>query len=215
MGGKKMRGYFKDDKLHRMFIDGNAESIYFARDSGTTKVSGMERSLSTGIRVDFKNNEATNIGFYLKPEHKYTPINKVAEDDKILKSFIWKPKERPVSKESIIPSYTRRAEAKAVKEKAKTDKAAGKKPPGAKTAKDSTSSSPPKLPGLKTGKDSVTNAPAKLPGIKAAKDSVNNAPAKLPGVKAAKDSTIKLPAGKAAKDTVGVKPGVLKKPGEQ
>ncbi|MCR8559135.1 hypothetical protein KXD93_15870 [Mucilaginibacter sp. BJC16-A38] len=219
IGGKKMRGYFKDDKLHRMFIDGNAESIYFARDSGTTKVSGMERSLSTSIRVDFKNNEATNVGFYLKPEHKYTPIAKVTEDDKILKGFIWKPKERPISKESIIPSYTRKAQAKAAKEKAKTD---AKKPPGAKTAKDSTGTGPPKPVGLKTAKDSSGTAPAKLPGVKAAKDSVTNSPAKLPAVKAAKDTATKvdptkLPAvpGKTAKDSTANKPGVIKKPAEQ
>lgn len=203
MGGKKMRGYFKDDKLHRMFIDGNAESIYFARDSGKMVVSGMERSLSTGIRVDFKNNEATNIGFYKKPEHKYTPINKVVEDDKILKGFIWKPKERPVSKESIIPSYSRKLAAKEAKEKAKTGKATDKKAPGGKAVK-----------------DTVTNIPGKLPGIKTVKDSLNKTPSKLPAVKPVKDSTmkatpVKSPAIKVGKDSAGVKAGETKKPAVQ
>lgn len=215
IGGKKMRGYFKDDKLHRMFIDGNAESIYFVRDSATTKVSGMERSLSTSIRVDFKNNEATNIGFYLKPEHKYTPIAKVVEDDKILKGFIWKPKERPISKESIIPSYRRKAEAKAAKEKAKAD---AKKPPGPKTAKDSTAAGAAKPGALTTAKDSLSKSPA----VKVAKDSLNNAPAKLPAVKTVKDTSTKAapvslptPAIKSPKDTTDNKPGVIKKPATQ
>jgi lipopolysaccharide export system protein LptA len=216
IAGKKMRGYFKDDKLHRMFIDGNAESIYFARDSGKTEVSGMERSLSTRIRVDFEKNQATNIGFYLKPEHKYTPIAKVVDDDKILKGFVWKPKERPVSKESIIPSYTKKAAAKAAKDKAKAGKVTDKKMPDGKTVKDSTNSSPPKPPGIKTAKDSLNKMPAKLPGIKAAADSVNKALSKSPLLKAAKDSLLKAIPTKlpAVKDSVGVKPGVVKKPGD-
>ena len=215
IAGKKMRGYFKDDKLHRMFIDGNAESIYFARDSGKTEVSGMERSLSTRIRVDFEKNQATNIGFYLKPEHKYTPIAKVVDDDKILKGFVWKPKERPVSKESIIPSYTKKAAAKAAKDKAKAGKAMDKKLPDGKTVKDSTNSSPPKAPGIKTARDSLNKISSKLPGIKAAADSVNKAISKSPLLKAAKDSLLKATPTKlpAVKDSVGVKPGVVKKPG--
>ncbi len=105
VSGKKMRGFFKDDKLNRMFIVGNAESIYFNRDSGKTTINGMQRSLSSRIMVNFKDNKAARLGFLTKPENKYGPIAKVKEDDKILKGFIWKPKERPVSKESIIPSY--------------------------------------------------------------------------------------------------------------
>jgi lipopolysaccharide export system protein LptA len=217
VAGKRMRGYFKDDKLHQMFIDGNAESIYFNRDSGKTEVSGMERSLSTRIRVDFEKNQATNIGFYLKPEHKYTPIAKVVDDDKILKGFIWKPKERPVSKESIIPSYTKKAQAKAAKDKAKTGKVPDKGPTGVKTAKDSTNKTFPKLPGIKTAKDSLNKAPFKLPGAKAVADSLNKALSKSRGLKAVKDSLLKAVPAKlpAVKDSVKIKPGVVKKPADQ
>ena len=117
VGGKRMRGTFKDDKLNRMYVNGNAESIYFQRDSGKTEVTGMQRSLSSRIRADFKNNEAIKLSFYVKPDNRYTPFKKVKEDDKILKGFIWKPKERPFSKESILPSYNRKLQAAAEKKK--------------------------------------------------------------------------------------------------
>jgi hypothetical protein len=84
----------------------NAESIYFKRDSG--KVAGMQRSLSSRIRTTFKNGQASEVSFLTKPENRYIPIAKVTEEDKELKGFIWKPKERPVSKESIIPSHTKK-----------------------------------------------------------------------------------------------------------
>jgi lipopolysaccharide export system protein LptA len=185
VAGKRMRGFFKDDKLNRMIIEGNAESIYFSRDSGKTTVSGMQRSLSSRIRVDFKDNKATNLAFYTKPENRYGPLEKFKEDDKILKGFIWKPKERPVSKESIIPSYRKKASSvKPSSGKSKTGKTALKKPPGGKTVKDSTITAPPeKLPGLKTGKDSIK-----------------------------KIDTVKTKVVKPKKDSVFVKPLPLKKP---
>jgi len=141
VAGKRVRGYFKDDKLDRMFIEGNAESIYFNRDSGKTTVSGMQRSLSSRIRINFKDSKATALAFLTKPENKYTPVAKIKEDDKILKGFLWKPKERPISKESIIPSYYNKkpVDNKAAVSKGKTK---GKVPiaiPGAnKMVKDST-----------------------------------------------------------------------------
>ncbi|HEY8930114.1 MAG TPA: OstA-like protein [Mucilaginibacter sp.] len=207
MAGKKMRGYFKDDKLHQMFIDGNAESIYFARDSGKMTVNGMERSLSTRISVDFENNKATRAGFYLKPEHKYTPMDKVVEDDKILKGFIWKPKDRPVSKESIIPSYNRKLEARAAAADKAKSKVTDKKTPGVKAVKDSTGKAQSPLPGVKAVKDSLNKLPAKLPGVKAVGDSVNKAVNKNPAIKAAKDSVLKGAPVKtpAVKDTSAVK----------
>ncbi len=169
VGGRRMRGFFKDDKLNRMFIEGNAESIYFARDSGKMTISGMQRSLSSRIRVDFKNNEATNLAFYTKPENRYGPLAKFKEDEKILKGFIWKPKERPVSKESIIPSFNKKA-SKPAPGKSKNGKPQLKNPKDGKgpgqTAKDSTINAAPLInPGLQTKKDSavIKKTPVKAP----------------------------------------------------
>jgi lipopolysaccharide export system protein LptA len=162
VAGKRMRGYFRDDKLSRMDINGTAETIYFSRDSATHTVDGMQRSLSSRIRVDLKDNKATRIALYVKPDTKYGPLGKFKEDEQILKGFIWKPKDRPVSKESIIPSYNRRKEAAEKKAAAKVAAAKGKtgkpavKNPGDKTVSDSTKTTMPgKPPGLRTSKDST------------------------------------------------------------
>jgi hypothetical protein len=42
-----------------------------------------------------------------KAEGDYYPIEKVPKDKDTLEGFIWKPKERPASKEEIIPSLRR------------------------------------------------------------------------------------------------------------
>lgn len=207
ISGKKMRGFFKDGKLQRMFIDGNAESIYFSRDSG--KVSGMQRSLSSRIRVNFKDSKVSNLTFLSKPEHRYGPLDKFTEDDKVLKGFIWKPKERPVSKESIIASFNKIEAVKPSRGKLPdTSKTSSKKLPNVKGGKDTSRVKSGKLtmPVIKPVKDTTLKAPAdKLPDVKAGTDtgSVNQPKP----VKPATDSTIQSvpqqsPDVRTRKDTV-------------
>ncbi|MGB4774173.1 MAG: OstA-like protein [Daejeonella sp.] len=103
--GKVITGYFKDSKLNRVFVDGNAESIYYIKED--TTYSGMNRMLSSRIKILFDGKELKNITSIRKPEGSYYPIDKLPKDETILEGFIWKPKDRPRSKEEIIPSLTK------------------------------------------------------------------------------------------------------------
>jgi lipopolysaccharide export system protein LptA len=170
VGGKRLHGYFKDGKLSRMDVLGNAETIYFNRNKKKV-VSEMQRSLSSSITVNLKQGQATRMIFRSKPDHKIYPIAKAKEDDKILKGFIWKPKERPANKAAVINP---------VKEAPAKPNTKGKPPvkglvtkPGDKAPADI------KLPGVKppaqTKADSLkTDSLKKVPVMK--KDSVIKKP---------------------------------------
>lgn len=193
MGGKKMRGFFKDDKLDKMYTVGNAESIYFKRDSVSNTVEGMQRSLSSRMVVSFRKSKLTNIRLQTKPENRYLPIKKVVDDDKILKGFIWKPKDRPISKESIISPH------KTTDVKLPGGKSPAKGKPGVPVTKPvkGTAADSLKKPSL-MGKDSLLKTDTtKQKPIKTVKDTVaKTPPAKLPEpVKAVKD-TVKSSAKK-------------------
>nr|WP_262918350.1 OstA-like protein [Mucilaginibacter straminoryzae] len=112
VGGKKMKGFFVNNKLSRMFVDGNAESIYFQRENG--KITNMARSLAARMRVNFKENKPLNIINISKPEHRIGPPEKFKDDEKLLKGFIWKPHDRPESKEQIIPELDKSGKYKRV-----------------------------------------------------------------------------------------------------
>jgi hypothetical protein len=185
VGGKRMRGYFKDNKLYHIIIEGNAESIYFARDSGKMTVSGIQRSLSSSIGAYFKDNKVTHMTFYTKPDNRYGPPGKFSQDEKVLKAFIWKPKDRPISKESIIPSYNKK------KKEAEDAKKAGAGAAGDKSVKGKPGTK--KLPGGKPAAKDTTVAPGKLPLLKTGKDS------------ASKKDTIKITAPKPLPDTTKAK----------
>ncbi|KAA8485902.1 OstA-like protein [Arcticibacter tournemirensis] len=132
--GKVITGVFKDNKLESMFVDGNAESVYYSiEDSAYT---GMNRSLSSRMRLTFGDNKLKQVMFVRKPEGKFYPIEKMPKDIEILDGFIWKPKDRPKSKEEIIPALRRKKASskstgvpkkKVTNVPAKTNNPAGKK----------------------------------------------------------------------------------------
>ncbi|MDB4924793.1 OstA-like protein [Mucilaginibacter sp.] len=150
-GGRTMHGIFKDNKLNNIRISGNAETIFFKRDSVTNKVTDMNRTVSGGIYATFKNGNIKNLDFYANYEAKANAIAKIKDDDKVLKGFIWKPKERPVSKEAILSAYKKPVKATVPTAKP-TGKPEVKKPVDGKLKSDSTITKPPVL---KMGRDSI------------------------------------------------------------
>jgi lipopolysaccharide export system protein LptA len=115
VAGKTMKGYFKNEKLDVFFVNGNAESIYFPNDTSENK--GMMRSIASKMRINFTNDSLMQISFIRQPEHNYYPIAKVTEELRTLPNFNWKPKDRPKSKEDIIPTLRKKI---VVKSKEKT-----------------------------------------------------------------------------------------------
>lgn len=124
IAGKNMKAYFKNEKLNVVFVNGNAESVYFPKDSAGN--NGMMRSITSKMRINFDKDSVMSIAFIRKPEHNYYPFAKLTEELKTLPNFSWKPKERPKSKEDILPSLavknTKPTKKKPVKEVPKTEK---------------------------------------------------------------------------------------------
>jgi hypothetical protein len=149
----------------------------------------MHRSVSSAIWVYMKKGQMNRIEFLTKPENRDFPIAKAKEEDMILKNFIWKPKDRPRSKQDIInPPKPEPAAPKT------GDKKSQGKAPGGKPGAVVPSGSKPAV------KDTTTAAAkpldkTKVPAVK--KDSTNKADTlkKLPVVKpqpaAKKDTAVK------------------------
>ncbi|MBD1394045.1 OstA-like protein [Mucilaginibacter glaciei] len=184
VAGKRMKGYFRNDKLDRMYVTGNAESIYFTRDS--LKVKEMQRSLSSRMRIRFKNNSASNITFLIQPDHRFAGLSNFKEDERILKSFKWKPKDRPVSKESILPSYNRKHNPPPAKTGSVKPGLSKKPPIGGKPV--------PKMVGDTTLNKQMGGVPKRAAG-----DSINIKRAPVNPIK--KDSTVNSPT-RVKKDSV-------------
>lgn len=163
--GRLMTGFFTNGKFKNLYVDGNAESIYYTQDDSTKVYKEMNQTLSSRIKFIFKDKEnAIEEIVYIKGiEGALNPENTIAKDH-VLKGFSWKPTERPKSKKDAIGSSGK------PKPKAKAKAVAGKTVAGAKTTaptNKSATAAPVVKPKITLGKDSL-NVDKKLPQTKPA-----------------------------------------------
>ena len=134
--GRNMRAYFRDDKMRRVDVLGNAESIFYALD-GDTVVTGMNRLLSANMRLLFADNKLNKISVLANPEAKFIPPHELKPEDERLKGYAWRASERPTRRQVLGKQFDDRPKKKVGKKKARstrgTKKATPRKAP-AKTA---------------------------------------------------------------------------------
>ncbi|RZK19996.1 MAG: hypothetical protein EOO56_13265 [Hymenobacter sp.] len=98
--GRNILAYFKQNRVNRIDVLGNAESLYYALESDTTategnRVSGMNKTLSATMRLSFAENQLQKISFLTNPDATFIPPHEIKEDDTRLKGYRWRPTERP------------------------------------------------------------------------------------------------------------------------
>lgn len=97
--GKIITVFFNDGEIKNMYVDGNAESIYFDR-----KPNGeyqQNQTISARIRIIFDNKEISRVKTVKGIEGTFSPPEKESKES-ILTGFIWKPSLRPKSKNDVI-----------------------------------------------------------------------------------------------------------------
>ena len=110
--GKSATGWFKNNELYRYDIFGNSQSIYFMREKN--KLSGVNISESTDMKIYVKNRAIQRINYLTKPESRMVPQKMMADEELELKGFVWKADVRPKSKTEICPYVKRKSERKKV-----------------------------------------------------------------------------------------------------
>ena len=98
--GKIITGFFKDGKLNTMYVDGNAESVYFTKTDDGKNYDKMNQTISSRIKVVFRNSEIADVVTIKSVEGQTIPVADLKKEV-ILTGFIWKPELRPLSKRDI------------------------------------------------------------------------------------------------------------------
>lgn len=93
--GRRMTTYFTDNKVSSVFVDGNAESLYFALDEGDSLLIGMNKMLCSKMDIRFKDSKANTIKALTTPDAVFIPPHEIQEPDRRLKGFMWRIEERP------------------------------------------------------------------------------------------------------------------------
>jgi len=98
--GKKMYGYFRENELYRIDVNGNGQSIYYPEDQG--RLIGMNRSECSNIVIFVKDRKIKKIKLLKSPTGTLSPPPEGFSEDQRLKGFKWLSDERPVSPEDVF-----------------------------------------------------------------------------------------------------------------
>lgn len=98
--GKTMKGYFQKNKLYLINVEGNGQTLYFAKEKNELKA--VNRADCSDLKVYLKNNKIDKITFITKPDATLFPLDQVAVKELKLKDFNWRKKDRPNSPKEIF-----------------------------------------------------------------------------------------------------------------
>lgn len=98
--GKQMEAQFRDNKMHRLLVSGNSESIYFAKDDETDSYLAMSKSSSEKLEILFEDNQVIKVKNIKGVQAQLDPYWKIMFDANKLDGMIWKGDERPQKPES-------------------------------------------------------------------------------------------------------------------
>lgn len=100
--GQNLYGRFKDGKLAEVDIIKNTEMIYYVYDSGN-ELYGIDKNTSSRINLTFdEDSKIENITFFTSPKGETYPENKLPENARKLRGFVWRGDERILSKDEVI-----------------------------------------------------------------------------------------------------------------
>ena len=100
--GRNMYGKFKNNKLESLNDVGNSEVLWYLRDEDQKLIGISNMRASSNIFITMNNNELSSISHIGSPEGETFPPSKFPDDKKLLKGFIWREDEQPLTKNDIF-----------------------------------------------------------------------------------------------------------------
>ncbi|HRC32481.1 MAG TPA: OstA-like protein [Bacteroidia bacterium] len=99
--GKNMIGYFENNELHKINVEGNGQTIYYGRNNAKQLV-GVNRADCSDLVIHLDSSKVSKIILLNKPEATFYPIDELNTSELLLRGFKWRNKERPMKKEDIF-----------------------------------------------------------------------------------------------------------------
>ncbi len=102
--GTTMIGYFRDNQLHKLDAEGNARTVYFAREEkdGVESIFGVNRADCSRIQVTMTEGKVSSVTFLEKPDAVLYPLDKAPPEELHMKGAEYRGEEKPVDREDIF-----------------------------------------------------------------------------------------------------------------
>lgn len=98
--GKYMKGFFKKNDLYLIKVEGNGQTIYYAKEK--ERIKAVNRADCTNLNIYMKDKKMHHITFITKPEATLYPLEQIDVKEFKLKDFNWRGIEKPLKIEDIF-----------------------------------------------------------------------------------------------------------------
>ena len=99
--GRYMTGHFKEQKLDRVYVEANGETIYYAGEDGG-KPDNVNKAKASNLIIRIEENKVKDIIFLTQPDATLYPLNLINLSDMKLEGFNWRIDDRPEKVEDIF-----------------------------------------------------------------------------------------------------------------
>ncbi len=93
--GKNMTGYLKENKIYKIDVSGNGQTIYYAKNK-QQKNFGVNRADCSDLVIYVEENKVQKITLLNEPSGTLYPIKQLATSELRLKGFNWQAERRPL-----------------------------------------------------------------------------------------------------------------------
>jgi lipopolysaccharide export system protein LptA len=98
--GKIMTGYIRNNEIHKIDVDGNAQTVYFPKDR--ENIIGVNRAECSNMTIYMKERQVDKIIMRVQPTGNMNPPYLVPDEEQRLSGFYWLDAFRPKKKEDIF-----------------------------------------------------------------------------------------------------------------
>ena len=95
--GGILDGNFKEGKLDNIFITKNTEMVYYLYNDEDLQLIGIDKTTCSALKMNFDDGEISDITFLVAPDGDVYPEDDLPINERTLKGFAWRKKERPES----------------------------------------------------------------------------------------------------------------------
>jgi hypothetical protein len=98
--GREINAFFVDNKMSTMYVNGNAQLVYYLKDDDKAYI-GVNTSECSKMTFFFENNAVKDIKLYVEPKSMVYPMKSAQHETLKVKGFIWNFDSKPQGKDDL------------------------------------------------------------------------------------------------------------------
>lgn len=99
--GLEMKGFFQDNELSTIKVNGEGQTIYYGEDD-EGKFIGVNKAEASNLKINISDNKVKSITFLGQPDATMYPIGKLEAEELKYDGFQWILEQRPLNKQDVF-----------------------------------------------------------------------------------------------------------------